>query len=92
MLEQEYAEQEEEYRQTHAVLIRISCYLSNLCRMPKKLIKRYMPDHRQIREHKHLQLFGSLLHDPNLWHLNRRSAAGAFAVGLFVRLYPFPCR
>ena len=39
-----------------------------------------MPDHKLIREHKHLRIFGSMLHDPNLFHLNRRSVAGAFAV------------
>ena len=26
--------------------------------MPKKLIQRYMPDPKTIREHKHLQVFG----------------------------------
>ena len=58
--------------------------------MPKKLIKRLMPDHRVIREHKHLRFLGSLLHDPNLWHFNRRSASGAFAVGLFMAWVPVP--
>ena len=58
--------------------------------MPKHLIKRYMPDHEKIREHKHLKIFGTLLHDPNLFHLNRRSVAGAFAVGLFNAFVPVP--
>jgi len=35
-------------------------------------------------------MFGSLLHDPNLWHLNRRSAKGGFAVGLFFAFWPVP--
>lgn len=49
-----------------------------------------MPDHNSIKDHKHLRIFGALLHDPNLWHLNRRSASGAFAVGLFFAWVPVP--
>ncbi len=58
--------------------------------MPRRLIKRYLPDHRTVRDHKHLRFLGKLLHDPNLWHLNRRSVAGAFSVGLFVAFIPVP--
>jgi uncharacterized protein (DUF2062 family) len=58
--------------------------------MPRHLFKRYTPDHHQIRNHKHLKVFGTLLHDPNLWHLNRRSVSGAFAIGLFWAVIPMP--
>ena len=58
--------------------------------MPKRIIKRYLPDAHKVRDHKHLRFFGQLLHDPNLWHLNRRSVSGAFSVGLFVALTPVP--
>jgi len=58
--------------------------------MPKKIIKRFLPDHKTLREHKHLRILGPLLEDPNLLHLNRRSVSGAFAVGLFVAFIPVP--
>jgi len=58
--------------------------------MHRKLIRRYLPHHDEIRGHKHLSWLGSHLHDPNLWHLNRRSVSGAFAVGLFCALIPVP--
>jgi len=59
--------------------------------MPKKIIKRWMPRHETVRDHPHLnKLFGTLLHDPNLLHLNRRSVSGAFFVGLFWAFVPVP--
>ena len=58
--------------------------------MPKRIIKRFMPDHEKIRDHKHLKILGPLVKDPNLLHLNRRSVSGAFAVGLFMAWVPVP--
>ena len=58
--------------------------------MPKKLIQRLMPDHQTIKNNKHLKIFGALLHNANLWHLNRRSVSKAFAVGLFFAFIPVP--
>jgi uncharacterized protein (DUF2062 family) len=58
--------------------------------MPKKIIKRMMPDHQTIKENKYLTVFGDLLHNANLWHLNRHSVAKAFAVGLFFAFIPVP--
>ena len=51
--------------------------------MPRRLIKRYLPEPHKVRDEKCFQFLGKLLHDPNLWHLNRHSVSGAVAVGLF---------
>lgn len=58
--------------------------------MPKRLIRKITPNHDKIRNHRHLKIFGTLLHNPNIWHLNRRSVSGAFGVGLFWALIPIP--
>jgi len=58
--------------------------------MPRKFFQRLMPDPAKIKDNKGLSIFGEVLHSPNLWHLNRRSVAGAFAVGLFFAWVPLP--
>ncbi|EGV29884.1 Protein of unknown function DUF2062 [Thiorhodococcus drewsii AZ1] len=54
----------------------------------KKWLKRVMPTPKSIHENRYLGIFGKLLHDPNLWHLNRHSVAGAFGIGMFVMYLP----
>jgi len=58
--------------------------------MPKRLIKRYFPDQKSLRDHKKLRWLGKLLEDPNLLHLNKHSVSAAVSVGLFVGLVPAP--
>ena len=58
--------------------------------MSKKLIQRYLPDPERLRQNKSLQFLGNHLFDSNLWHLNRRSAAKAFLIGIFAALLPIP--
>ncbi len=56
----------------------------------KNFFKQSLPLASQIKSNPKLQFLGTLLHDPNLWHLNRRSLAGGTAVGLFVAFVPIP--
>jgi|SRR6185295_5495377 len=58
--------------------------------MLKDFFRRHMPDPDEIRSSKYVAMFGGLLDHPNLWHLNRRSVAGAVAIGLFAGLIPGP--
>jgi uncharacterized protein (DUF2062 family) len=58
--------------------------------MPKKTLKQFIPSPAKLREIKSLQLLGSWIYQPNLWHLNRYSASMAFFVGLFVAFMPIP--
>jgi len=56
----------------------------------RKSLKRFLPDHGSIRDNRWLRPFANTLLHPRLWHLNRHSAAGAVAVGLFCGLIPGP--
>lgn len=57
--------------------------------MPKALFKRLIPSEK-VRNNPQLGVFGKVLFEPNLWHINRRSISGAFAVGLFMAWVPVP--
>lgn len=58
--------------------------------MPRKFFKKYLPDHENVRNNRHIARFGGFLQHPNLWHLNRHSVAGGVAVGMFSGLVPGP--
>lgn len=58
--------------------------------MPRRLFKRYMPHPERIKGSRSLRFLGHLIHDPNLWHLNRHSVSRAMAIGLFWAMIPMP--
>jgi hypothetical protein len=58
--------------------------------MPRKFLRRFLPDAAQVRANRLVARFGAWLHHSNLWHLNRDSVAGAVAIGLFSGLIPGP--
>ncbi len=67
--------------------------------MPRRWLQNQLPDNAQLRKRlgvaentagSKLGWLNKTLSEPMLWHLNRRSAAGAVAVGLFVSWMPVP--
>jgi hypothetical protein len=59
-------------------------------RMPRKFFRKYLPDHDSVKQNRYVARFGTFLHHPNLWHLNRHSVAGGVAIGMFSGLVPGP--
>ena len=49
--------------------------------MPRSRLKRYLPSPHQVRENPALRPVAHLLAGSEIWHLNRRSAAGAVFIG-----------
>lgn len=58
--------------------------------MPKNLIKKWMPDPSRVKHNKSLSFLGDVLHEPNLWHINRHSVSKAVLIGIFICLIPVP--
>ncbi len=58
--------------------------------MPKKFLRRYLPNPAVIREHPALRPVSRWLNNPEIWHLHRRAVAGAAFIGLFCAFLPVP--
>ena len=58
--------------------------------MPRRRLQRYLPSRAQIRRNPALKPVAHLLSRSEIWHLNRRSAAGAVFIGLFCAFLPIP--
>ena len=56
----------------------------------RKHLKKYLPNHDAVHGNRWLRPFRNSLLHPRLWHLNRHSAAGAVAAGMFCGLIPGP--
>lgn len=56
--------------------------------MAKKFFKRWTPDPNEFKRHPALSFISHLLHDPNLFHLNRHSVSGGVSLGLFIAFLP----
>jgi uncharacterized protein len=54
----------------------------------KRTMGRLAQEAKTLYDHKQLRFIAHWLADPRLWHINRRSTAGAFAVGLFMMYMP----
>jgi uncharacterized protein (DUF2062 family) len=58
--------------------------------MPRRLLRRVLPDPDRLNDHWLLKHAGDYLRNPNLWRLRRRSVARATGVGLCVAFLPIP--
>ena len=50
------------------------------------MFKRLLPTHDSIKQSRLLSWLGPRIHDPSLWHLNRRAVARGVAIGAFFGL------
>lgn len=58
--------------------------------MPRKFIKRFLPNPKNIQQNKSLGMLAKHLGEPSLWVLTRSSIANAFSIGLFMAFIPMP--
>ncbi|MCB1745920.1 MAG: DUF2062 domain-containing protein [Gammaproteobacteria bacterium] len=57
---------------------------------PRHLLKRYLGGRERLAQSRAAGWLGARLHDPELWHLGRRSVAGGVGLGCFLAFIPLP--
>ena len=58
--------------------------------MPRRLLKRLIPNQAQLRKVRGLGIVGERLFHPSLWHLSRRSVRNAVLLGVAFAFIPLP--
>lgn len=56
----------------------------------RRFFQRVLPHRDHFTQHKQLSFLGEILHDPDIFHVTRRSMSGGVAVGLFLAFIPVP--
>lgn len=56
----------------------------------KRYLRKIIPEKHVIQKHDGLKLIRGILHDPDIFHLTKRSVAGGVATGLFICFFPVP--
>lgn len=57
---------------------------------PRRYLQRRFAKRSELLDRPALRWLGDRLHDPDLWHLGRRSVAGAVGIGFFLAFIPIP--
>ncbi len=58
--------------------------------MPRKKLKKVLPNHEKIKEQKFLKIFGSFLHKREIWSISRKKVVAGVFIGIFVAALPMP--
>ncbi|MDX1516360.1 MAG: DUF2062 domain-containing protein [Woeseiaceae bacterium] len=58
--------------------------------MPRRFFRKFAVKRHALRDSRLLAPFQSMMHDPRLWGIRRRTVVPAFALGVFIAFQPFP--
>jgi uncharacterized protein (DUF2062 family) len=58
--------------------------------MPRKLLRRFLPERKSLDRFQFLRHFAPYLNRPELWAIRRNLIAGGLAIGLFCAMIPGP--